>query len=202
MNWTEIFKTLGIFGISATTITFIIGYLGQKYIELVAQKKLEQAKNDLLMQAAEFQIKTSNLHSERFNVMKSLYSKLSELNDYVFILVIAGQGSKSEYEQVDKLYHLYYDLRIDFNKNKILFNKDLSILINDTISKIHSSLFDFKQIIETSDKLDNEFDFNKIRYYQTRKREVWDRAAKLIQKDVPILLEKLETEFREILGVN
>jgi hypothetical protein len=201
MDCNEILKTLGVVGISAGSVTAVIIFLGKKYIELLSQKKLEEAKNDLLKQAAEFQIKASKLHSERLEAIKELYSNLSELNDSVFILVVAGQGNKSEETQIDKFYQKYYDLRIEFNKNKILFNKDLSILIDRTLQKIHSSLFNFKKIVETTAQIENEVDDELVKYYRLSKREDWDRAAKLIEIEVPILLEKLEDEFREILGV-
>lgn len=201
MNWEEIIKFLGVFGISATTITLIIGFLGKRYIELVSQKKLDQAKNDLLMQATEFQIKSHQLHTERLDVIKGLYSKLSELNDHVFIMVIAGKGDISEQNKIEKLYQLYYDLRIDFNRNKILFNRDVSSLISDTITKIHSSLFNFNNIVESSEKIKNETDIETIRYYESQKRRNWDTAAKLIEEEVPKLLERLENEFRGMLGV-
>jgi len=201
INWTEIVKFLGIFGITAITITSLIGYIGRKYIDLIAQKKLEEAKNSLLKNATEYQIKISGLHTERLEAIKELYSKLSELHNSVFILVIAGNGDKSNLQEVEKLYESYYDLRKFFNANRILFNRELCTLINDTLLKIHTSLFKFKGIIEKNDKIEKEFFVDRINYLERIKCEDWDLAANLIEKEVPILQEKLENEFRKLIGV-
>lgn len=201
INCTELFKILGLFGISASLITGLIAFLGKKYVELYSQKKLEEAKNNLLKNAAEFQIKISGLHAERLEAIKLLYAKLSELHESVFILVIAGNGDSSNLQQVEKLYELYYDLRKYFNSNRILFNRKLCELIEDTIQKIHTSLFKFKGIIEKSNRIEMEYFTDRKKYLERIKREDWDLAADLIEKEVPKLQEKLENEFRKLIGV-
>jgi len=176
IDYTELFKILGLFGISASLITGLIAFIGKKYVELYSQIKLEEAKNDLLKNAAEFQIKTSGLHTERLEAIKLLYSKLSELNESVFILVIAGKGDSSNLQQVEKLYELYYELRKYFNSNRILFNRELCELIEDTIQKIHTSLFKFNGIIERSSRLEMEY--------------LTDRKNYLEDVDFPFLVQR------------
>jgi len=209
MDWTKIIETLGVFGISALSITSGIVYLFKKIIEQNFHVKFEEAKqslvNDseilkanLLKNATEYQIKISHLHKERTDAIKCLYSKMAELNNSVYFLVIAGSGN----EKIDEMYKLYYELRFEFLKNKILYDKELSALVLSAINKIHESLFNYRNITELNNNTNTQsLDYDTVEYQNRVKREWWDKALKIIQHEVPELLDKLEIEFRSLLGV-
>jgi hypothetical protein len=195
----ELLKILGVFGISAASISGIIAFLGKKYIDLVAKTELESAKNELVKNAKAYEIKLSKLHEERLVVIKSIYGKLSELNTRTFILVIAGHGDKRETPEIESLYKLFYEIKSEFMKNKILFEKDLNLIIEELISKIHHAIFKFNKIIESTDKIDNEPNSRMNNHWHKIKREDWDSAGDVIQDEVPPILERLEDEFRSLL---
>lgn len=200
IEWNEIMKTLGTFGISASLITVVLGFLGKKYLELQASKKLEEAKSELLKQSENYKIKAVKLHEARVEVIKNIYAQLSALSDSVFLLVIAGSGDSSENKKIEEFYNQYYSLRFEFNKNKIFFSEELSSSLNELIKKIHSSLFNFKCVIERSESIVNQSTIKEIEYNNKERRDHWDLAAKIIEKEVPSLMEALESEFRKVLG--
>ena len=78
---------------------------------------------------------------------------------------------------------------------------ELSDLINELVTKLHSALFSFNRIIQTTVKNNDEILPSKQQYNEQRKRDYWDKAADLVEKETPLLLEKLEDEFRSVLGV-
>lgn len=112
---------------------------------------------------------------------------------------MAGHGD--EKDEIEKRYSDYYQLRNYYKKNRILIDIDLSDLIDSLITKLHSALYSFSRIVETNNTLENELNSNKIDYNITRKREYWDKAADVMRKEAPPLLEKLEKEFRLTIGV-
>jgi hypothetical protein len=146
-------------------------------------------------------VKLNGLHTERLEVIKHFYGLLTLFNDKLYILVIAGHGDEREFEEVKKLYSDYYELRIYYKKNKILLDVELSNLINQLVTKLHSALFSFNRIIETTVKNSEETIPRMQHYNEQSKREYWDKAADLVEKETPLLLEKLENEFRSVLGV-
>lgn len=212
MDWTKIIEFLGVFGLSATSITLLIGYLGRRYIDFVSTKKIdetrqilindtEKLKHELSKKANEYQIKINSLHTERLEVLKRFYGLLTVFNDKLFILVLAGKGDEGEISKVKELYSEYYELRTYFKQNKIIINQELSDLINDLITKLHTALFSFNRIIEATTEIKKDIGTRTNDSNKQIRRDYWDKAANLVQNETPVLLDKLEYEFRKIIGV-
>lgn len=207
MNWQSIIE----FGFSSTAISAVIIFLGRKFIDYSANKKIEEVKStlvkdteflkyDLSIKANELQIKINKLHEERTVVIKKFYGYLRVFHDKVYLLIISGRGN--EEVKVDELYNDYYEMRTYFKQNQILLSKNLSDEIDSLLLSLFSTLFNYNVIVETTKEIEKEANPQMNHTRIKTKRMNWDEASKKLNKEVKPFLDKIESEFRSLLGAD
>lgn len=153
--------------------------------------ELENLKSQLKIEALEHEIKFSNLHEKRAEVISETYSLLKILfiatSDYVRVLVNDGVPSIEERRKiVDDAYNKFIYF---YHRNLIFLPKTIS---ND-IFQIKNDLY--KVIQNYYFKVENGG--NNESYI-----EDWSKIHEDVNKKIKIALDQLEDEFRDLLGDN
>ncbi len=98
-------------------------------------------------------------------------------------------GEPTEDEKRKKFADSANDLLEYFEMNKIFFSKELASKVDSVLQKIREIWIDY-QTRSYHDKSD-------ISYL-----EIWGRAWKKIQEQLPVLKMEIEEEFRTIMGAS
>lgn len=212
MNWTQIVSEIGIVGAIGSLLTWLIKQLGQSYIdknvksyEQELNNKSELFKNDLEHSFEKFKSelaflaeKANKLHDKRIDRIEVIYSLLVDFYNDMLILVSwkVGNGmsgeeiNKQEWDNVRKAGDAGNKFLNYYSKNKLYFNSDTCLLIDEIIKLTKDSHDDLysKYIFGT---ISAEIDF-----------EHFKRATNVIREKVPKVKEELEENFRRIIGVD
>ena len=164
-------------------------------------KELETHKSELQTIVQKQQIQFSKLHQERAKVIKEIHGKLIELQDAVLdyhnlvVRPIEEADKKEEKERLrkERLYKAlvgYHDYVISnsFYFEKTLFEK-LRKFSNDLNYKNWHAQFLKDQFKEDDRTLREQY------------REDWQQIQLSFLNELPKVIEDLEDEFRELLGV-
>lgn len=187
MDWYTLFQNLGIFSIASGLIVWLIKQLFKQSFN----KDLEKFKADLSKEAIQFRIRYEKLHSERAEVVREVYKKISRthraLKSYVNILQLSGETPEEEKRK--KAMSEIADLIVYCDENRIFFEKKLS-------EEIDSLLQNFVKIC-------NQFNCSKLEM-DGNHRDVkeWDKAWRQISEETPKVRKIIEDKFREIIGIN
>ncbi|HGE5773650.1 TPA: hypothetical protein ACGGHC_000444 [Flavobacterium psychrophilum] len=190
-------------GVPAVVILFGL-YLGKNLMEHffnetieIKKKELEQESKNFQHQLdsklQEFNIKFSNLHTERANVIKELYEKLINLDKSIKQFIDISQDIDKSNPKRLRVNKSLVDFANYYYPNKIYFSKSIS-------SKIEIL---FKEYRKTGIKFDRLLSYmtNPDKEYNEKYDNTWDEIYEKTNTYFPPLFEELEDEFREILGV-
>ncbi len=160
-------------------------------------KQLESYKNQLEVLRLQNQIQFSKLHEKRFAVIEKLYEKLVLMNSAMMIMtapmhrIISDQKAEQE-ERINNAEKAFYEFNNFYLINKIYFELKIVNLV-DKISKIF---------------WDKAWEYGAVQRYADSEgradRSTWEmasKASKQLREEIPPLLEELENEFREMLGI-
>ena len=189
--------------ISIIQVLFIPGiiFFGKQFIEYFFNKTIELKKAELEQQnknfqhqldakLQEFNIKFSNLHNERANVIKELYLKMlilqSSINDILKI-----DRKHVDNTLLNSFSNSFGDLKKYYLPNKIYFSEELALKIDSLILEYAKFAEDFTNILlESKKELTHQSnDENWSNIYEKSKSFSNDINKELIK------------DFREILGV-
>lgn len=188
MNWQEIIIQIGQSGIIVTGSVFIL----RKFIELSFSKDLEKFKTDLEKTSIEFKIRYEKLHSERVEVIKEVYKKISRAYRSFFSLLkpLQEAGELNQTEKSNEAAKNANDLFDYYEDNRIFFEEKLAVEIDFLISAFHDAWNKFRYA-------------NEARECGSHKEAVNERIAAWdqIKKEVPKVKNRLENEFRMIIGI-
>ncbi|MFA4851565.1 MAG: hypothetical protein WC868_10310 [Bacteroidales bacterium] len=207
MDWINLLQTLGIFTIISTSASLLIGYfINRKYksYEFELDKKVKEFESQLSFALEshkttleQLYYKTSKLHDKRIEIISELYSKISELQNVNFDLVtclsidskkINVPTNERINELIIKADTILTECRNFFFKNKIYFRQEICSLIFNLFESYTSS--HIRCIIAGA--------FNEI----PKEKEKFAKAAReFIDVIIPPVLEQLEKDFRDIVGV-
>ena len=197
----DLLKYLGVSAVPQVLLLIVIGFWGKKLVESFFAKGIEIKKIELQNELDKNKILFSNLHSKRTEIIETIYYKLTELNASMVDLTrrihpIIENGEKEEEERILRANKALFDFRDFFLPHKIYFEKELA----QKIENVHKMYWD------------KGWDFN---YMNSRMRsgemlretwrEFYEQSKKItesIDVDIPPILEELEEDFRELLGVN
>lgn len=212
MNWEDIFKQLGTTTLIVAAVTWLVKQLGQmlidKDIKLYEQKlnnDSELFKRDLSKTLEEFKAslafaseKASKLHIKRLEKIEEIYSLLTDFYNDMHVLttwkVVTGMTKEEIKEQeinnVKKAGESGNKFLDYYAKNKLYFNSETCLLIDEIIKLLKDSHsdFSFRFIFQPID----------AKYEMERIKEATDK----IREKVPKVKEKLEENFRRIIGVS
>jgi len=195
-------------------IVIIAGlYFGKNLIEHFFNESIELKKKELEQEnknfqhqldakLQEFNIKFSNLHSERAEVIKNLYMKLIELQSSMFTYtrrahIIIDDGIKEKQERTDRVNLALKEFSNYYFPNKIFFNSSITLKIDSLINDYYKIGWDFTDVLYY---IENKFDLER-EDIKSNFEKMKELSIK-VEKDFPILIDELAEEFKEILGVN
>ncbi|WP_034893237.1 hypothetical protein [Gillisia sp. Hel_I_29] len=211
MNWNAIIENLGIFGILAGFITWLIKAISQKALdknlkayELQLQNQANAYKNELDQSLEKFKNelqllfeKANKLHSKRLDRIEKIYEMLIDFqNDMTWLVsgrLITGmtpeEVKEEEFQravQAEKAGAKLFDY---YSKHKLYFNNETCSILDEIIKLLRDSHIDFsfKYIFGTGSA---EFEIDRIK-----------KVTETVREKVPKVRKELEENFRKIIGV-
>jgi hypothetical protein len=125
--------------ISATAIISLLGYLGQKALDVILNSKIENFKqriehenevykSKLNMLAKEHEVKFEALHVERAKAIKEMYILLTDFTDYVrgFVQLFRTKNQFNE-DFRQGAAQTYFKLLQFYKYNKLYFSEEFCI---------------------------------------------------------------------------
>ena len=166
--------------------------------KLNQEMEAHKHKFDLIKQKS--QTEFSILHTERAGVIKELYLKLIELHaaTHIFTRTIHGvfeNAEKEEQERVERVNSAFHEFKNYYLPNKLYFSKEI-------VSQLDRILTEFWSKSDTFARTKGYFNMRSIpkESYKHFMEEL-NTISKAVEEEFPPMIEKLEDEFREILGV-
>lgn len=210
INWGQILSDLGVFGLVVGGITWLLKVLGQHFMdkrfkayekELDIKSQEYQAKLDTNLEShkAELNIQHTQylkLHEKRLEIVAELYGKLSELDMEMRVLTSPMKplpqnqtAEEQDNEHIESSKSAYIKFREFYNKNKIFFSENDCSLVDDLILKYTSALLDGSSRYRLG-KSNADFNFQNFL-----------KAVETVHTHIPPIMQSLEKEFRNTLGV-
>ncbi|MDP3110613.1 MAG: hypothetical protein Q8M71_00740 [Thermodesulfovibrionales bacterium] len=193
-------------GGGAAIIIRLSSWLGRVWANRILEKdrlkynrELEIVKNELGRASQEYLIKFSTLHAERGQMIRELYKKLMStqrmMNSTLKKFQQAGELSIEDkitkfVDEFSGFYQFYLDCRIYFPARICSQIEDLAIKLQEAHIDITTYPVDTKDIeYKMGEGLSKE------------RQESWEQARKTFNTQAEPLFRNIETEFRELLGV-
>lgn len=189
----ELLKYLGSVGAIAWSLSWII----RKLIDSFFNKKIEEYKNNLEKENIKLKISYEKLHTERAEAIKIVYKKLTKCIGFIqqYIKPMRLTSEESEYESQTKAIDAYNEFSIYYRENRLFFNEELALKIDDIQMKLLDILNGF-QLIRNKEiqSLGTTLGVNTA--------NKWSELFKdLTETKIPPLKKEIETEFRKIIGI-
>ncbi len=212
----ELLKYFGLYSIGTVLIVSVVGYLAKKIIEFLLNKDLEKFKNELTSENERAKLKFEKdlesyradlnliyskqikLYSKKSDIIENLYHKLVDLNNSMRNLTrpfrnISGKDDETIHkEEIERIVKAEQDGAEFFNfyiQNKIYFKPKICELIENLQTQFLNAHFDHSYV-HLHGGSSSEMTF-----------EMAKNASDKVKNTIPKLMEKVETDFRETLGV-
>ena len=195
MDWAELAK----YGISVAGMSAVFAYIGKKAIESYLSGRLESHKSQLQIAATEHSIRFQRLHSERAEVIRDLYSKISELDIALkdCLKAFHAVGEPDLRTKVERV-RLAHNALVEFYpQRRIFLEQDLCTVLDTIVERSGGIFVDITNL--PVDPMSQEYQHN--RQLLRERMENWDRARQTHRDDIAQLKAELETRFRRILGI-
>ena len=210
INWGPIFENLGLFGLIIGGVTWLLKSLGKDLIK----RRFAAFEKELDIKSREYQVRLDadlythktkldiehtqfqKLHEKRLEIIVELYITITELDRAMHIMtalikpIPSGQDANTmEKEQVQAASDAYQKFQRFYLTNKIFLNPDTCKILDTLEDKYWNSFWDGT----THQRLGpTDLQYN---YEQVKK------ASVIVKQHIPPLKDKLEVEFRKVLGV-
>jgi len=196
MQWQQLLEFFG----GATAISLVLGYLGKKVIEAFLSGKIESYKNNLEKIAYEHSVKFQKLHSERAESIKVIYEKLTSLDETLHSTLRRFQavGEPEIEEKIATLSKQYNDFREYYLPRKIFFEEDVCEIIEKIVDSARGVFHDITTLPVDPQGVQYRHDRELLR----ERHEFWDKARNIHENEIQELKQNLESEFRNMLGIN
>jgi len=200
-------QNVGTFGIGSGILALLIKSLVANSLnkdleafKSTLSKDVETFKSNLQLATIEHHVRYSKLHEDRAQVIKELYGKLVDLDLAIYsVLKYFQPVGESSIEDKVKEYGRLHD---EFNKflipNRIYFGVDTCKVIDSLLLLSRDTFFD---ITTYPVSIHDPQYVHGPRELLTERAEYWEKARKVFDTDIKELKEKIETQFREMLGV-
>jgi hypothetical protein len=209
VNWQDVltttFTTVGGAGVALAAGTYLLKSSLAHWMTRDAEKfkaqlksdadsEIERLKHSLQIAALEHQVKFSNLHERRANVIAEVYQRLVEVyEESRKFTLTAGQSTNSSesFEHYNKAYTSNYELFLFVQPRRIYLPREVCSLLDECLQVMNRAVIDANM---SSKPLFSD-------PQMVKERGVVFRDAYIaIAEDVPKIRELLEAEFRKILG--
>lgn len=212
----EILKMLGFYSVGTAFIVTIIGYLAKQIISQVLNKDLEKFKNQLQSENDKAKLKFEKeiesyradlnlvyskqlqLYSKKSEVIEALYHRLIDLHDIMLEMTVSFRNitgkdeqtvQQEEFDRVNLAAQKGNDFFKFYSTNKIYFEKETCKLIEELQMKFKETHTDYS--------FRHTFGLPPIEMTYEMAKKSGDR----VRDEIPKLMEKLEDDFRQTLGV-
>jgi len=212
----ELLKLLGLFTIGSSIIVSVVIYFGKKILDQYLKRDLVKFKNKLFAESEKTRLEIENqienhkatlnlfnskqieLYSKQSVIIEKLYKKLilvhDRMQDMTLLLRnVTGLDTNKiindELKRVQETADSGNDFFNYYRKNKIYFKEDTCLLIESIqiqFKEVHTD-YSFKHLYGLPP--------SEMTY------ELAKKANEKVIKEIPILMNKLEKDFRESLGV-
>jgi hypothetical protein len=205
MGFGEIITAIGgsavLFGAMAWLVRSVINHFLSKDLEKFklnlqreSQQELMRLQSSLQLVELEHQIRFSELHERRAEIIAELYSRAVGLYRAAsaFVKLYQSLNEVKNRENIKSLWNAADKFRNYFDKHRIYFNENTCTTIdsfNEALSKACSNLIVFIQ------------DAPALSLTAAQIWDEWNKAMALMEGDVPKIRKSLEESFRKILGV-
>jgi hypothetical protein len=213
MELINLLKDIGVFTIASFFIQRIIINASNKRLDehrqqlefatkgyqLTLDADLEKFKSELRLQAS----KQTSLHDKRLTIIDQVYVKLVDLDSAMQEMtrpahLVYEDAEKEKLERVKKAQDAFSSFNNYFLYHQLYFDKATATLLDTVRKEYYSANFDYFE----PDRLRN---FTGGRPSPDGLEDAIDRshnAGNRVRNEIPNILEKLEDEFRTLLGVN
>jgi len=209
MNWTDFLTNIGIFTVGSITITGILAFLAKHVFDHYLQRKLDQHQANLERQsdehrhrleliAQEHQIRFSRLHSDRAEVIVTLFKKLVTMDHSMraYIGPVIGVAPEKEIRD-ERAGTAAQDFFEYFSDNEIFFEDSLCETINEMNKLYLDAWHSYNIYDDEGSRQTAQFD----RAFRKERTEVFKKAWQTIDEQIPKVRAKLKDELRKLLGV-
>jgi len=203
------------FGITALTITGLIGYFGKKVFEHYLSLKVNSYKEELNKQSIEFknkleiinyehQIKFSKLHADRAEIIKTIFKQITILEELVKSVTTTNQGTEwfeTQTKEENASKHLI-ETRKNFEENKIYFHEELSNEIEYALKNSESYISESLGIKRQAKRESTNREYWKqMKEKEETASEKWQNLENHSHEELKRIRESLANKFRELFGV-
>lgn len=211
MDWNKIVEEIGVVTVISGLVVWLIKKLGEKYInqnmknyEDKLQHKSDEFRAELNLIAEKYKSelhflsqKATKLHDKRLENIEKLYSLLNDFYEDMVHLTTMKVTTGMTKEEIEKReFEITKNAEESGNKfisfyhrKKLFFDEGTCELIEEIITLLKDSYsdFSFKYIFGS---LSPDFEMERVK-----------RATEKIKEKTPVVQRKLESNFRDILGV-
>lgn len=196
MNWENVLKEIIVFftgtSILVSALVILVKYLFEHFLT----KDLDKFKADISLEIEKYKaqlekenirhtIQYSKLHVDRAEIIKELYFKICDVESSMSRFAAISDDDKRFNEKGRIMIRAYVDYRDYYEKNKIFFKLEYCKLMKE-IDDVFKKYLPIDLLLE---KTMNE------------RKEFWKKEKSRILKQIRFLKEKLEDDFRAMLGV-
>lgn len=212
----EFLKVLGIYSVGTAFVVSVVGYLAKQIINQVLNKDLEKFKNQLQSENDKAKLKFEKeiesyradlnlvyskqlqLYSKKSEVIEGLYHNLIDLHDIMLEMTVSFRNitgkdeqtvQQEEFDRVNQAAQKGNDFFKFYSTNKIYFEKETCKLIEELQKKFKETHSDYS-FRHTFGLPPSEMTY-----------EMAKKAGDRVRDEIPKLMEKLEDDFRQTLGV-
>ena len=200
MNFLDILKELGVFTVLAGVIAWLIRTLGKYLIDQnikVQEYQLSQSLEKFKSELEFLNVKQSRLHEKRVGAIQKLYEYLTEFHIDLDTLIrwknVTGMSDEQIKQQRIDEANKTFESGSKFSKyylmNKLYFSEDVCQLIDEIIKTMRGCQYDLT------------IEYQWMNISPDLKIKSFEQARDKLDNDVPELKNKIELQFREILGV-
>ena len=209
INWGEILGNVSVYALLIGAASWVAKALGEQFLKVrfrAYEKELEgksvefkaQIDRSLEQFRAELQLantKDTRLHEKRMLVLESLYQKIVSLNAALkemtaTLKFIHADADQEEDERIKAASQAYDAFIKYYTENKIFFSLESCAQLD----ALRNSYFDSMQQYSASGfQLGGNLgrpDFGKAQV-----------ASEIVRKSIPIVMQNIEKDFRQLLGV-
>ena len=185
----EIWEKILVLTVTPSAVIAAVAYIVRKLFDRGLQRDLEKYKSDLELQRFEHQSKVSLINEKRAEVIGILYGRIAKARRLMAQLThIFQEGGQSLVEKKKQTADACNKADNYFNEHRIYLNQNTSEKLDLVFEKIKSAFISF-DIAQPGEE------------YKPDQTGLWRESSKEIRKELSPLLEDLEREFRDLLGM-
>ncbi|MDO9180649.1 MAG: hypothetical protein Q7U16_20355 [Agitococcus sp.] len=195
MQWQEIIEFLG----GASLFAAVIAYLGKTAVDAFVSGRVEAFKAELQRLTTEHSVRFQRLHSERAEVIKDFYAKLTSLDELLASTLAPFQSAadKPLVEKVQALSVQFNETREYFLPRRVFFEESTCLLVDKVLDLARGIFFNITTLEVDPQHLQYKYDRSVLK----DRHEFWENARVVHKNEFVALKHALEDEFRKQLGI-